>query len=204
MFARRSHVRPKALAPLSVERISPLSYNAIAKPLLAGFGWICGLACATLASVRRVCAPIYQAVRTRSCRGDEGMAAVVNLLVADTAEAAEYYESLLAVTPDSNAANSAILAGDHLRVSLRKGSGASPADTTLKVTSGHARPHPGCRHEKPVHHCRRFAGAGETDRSLRAALDSAVPAVLTLPEAIAGWHREFLSAGWSRRILSLP
>jgi uncharacterized glyoxalase superfamily protein PhnB len=64
------------------------------------------------------------------------MAAVVDLMVADTAKAAEYYESLLAVTPDVGAANSDVLAGDHLRVCLGKGSGASPADTTLQVTSG--------------------------------------------------------------------
>jgi hypothetical protein len=64
------------------------------------------------------------------------MALAVDLTVADPVEAAEYYESLMAVTPEGKPGNSAVLAGDHLRLNLRKGSPASPADTTLKVTSG--------------------------------------------------------------------
>jgi hypothetical protein len=64
------------------------------------------------------------------------MAAVVDLTVADTAEAASYYESLLAVTPEGDVANGATLSGDHMRITLRKGTGGSPADTTLDVTSG--------------------------------------------------------------------
>ena len=64
------------------------------------------------------------------------MASVVDLMVANPAEAAEYYESLMAITPDGKTGNGAALAGDHLRLNLRKGSAAGPADITLKVTPG--------------------------------------------------------------------
>jgi hypothetical protein len=64
------------------------------------------------------------------------MASAVDLMVADPVVAAEYYESLLAVTPEAKPGNNAVLSGDHLRLNLRKGSGSSPADTILKVTSG--------------------------------------------------------------------
>jgi hypothetical protein len=64
------------------------------------------------------------------------MASAVDVMVSDPVEAAEYYESLMAVTPEGKPGNSAVLAGDHLRLNLRKGAPAGPADTTLKVTCG--------------------------------------------------------------------
>jgi uncharacterized glyoxalase superfamily protein PhnB len=63
------------------------------------------------------------------------MASVVDLAVANPAEAAEYYESLLAVTPEGKPGNDISLSGDHLRVNLRKGN-TSPAEITLNVTPG--------------------------------------------------------------------
>lgn len=64
------------------------------------------------------------------------MASVVDLTVADLAEAAEYYESLLAVNPEGKASNGATLVGDHLRVNLRKGAAGKAADITVPVTAG--------------------------------------------------------------------
>ena len=65
------------------------------------------------------------------------MAAVATLTVADVGQAAEYYESLLAVSLEGKVSNSGVtLAGDHVRVNLKQGQGGAAADTTLKVTSG--------------------------------------------------------------------
>jgi hypothetical protein len=61
---------------------------------------------------------------------------VVDLTVAEAAEAARYYESLLAVTPEGSGTNGETLVGDHVRVRLRGGAGAPSADTVLKVTCG--------------------------------------------------------------------
>ena len=65
------------------------------------------------------------------------MAVVAELTVADLAEAAKYYESLLAVTPEGKPSKSGLtLLGDHVRLNLKCGKGAAAADTVLKVTSG--------------------------------------------------------------------
>lgn len=64
------------------------------------------------------------------------MASVVDLAVVDLAVAVEYYESLLAVTPETKGSNSATLVGDHMRLNLRKSPPAAPSDTTLQVTCG--------------------------------------------------------------------
>mgnify|MGYP001371854968 CR=1 FL=1 len=64
------------------------------------------------------------------------MSTVVDLTVADPVEAASYYESLLAVTPDANAGNGTRLAESHVTVRLHRGKGDPLADTTLNVTSG--------------------------------------------------------------------
>ncbi len=63
------------------------------------------------------------------------MASVVDVAVPDFAQAAEYYESLMAVTPDAGAGNVTSLSGDHLRINLRKAA-AKPAQITLQVTAG--------------------------------------------------------------------
>jgi hypothetical protein len=64
------------------------------------------------------------------------MSLLVDLTVPDPAEAASYYESLLAVTPDGIGTNGKTLVGDHVRIRLRGGKGAAPADTVLNVTCG--------------------------------------------------------------------
>lgn len=64
------------------------------------------------------------------------MSLPVELTVPDPAEAASYYESLLAVTPDGKSTNGKTLVGDHVRIRLRAGRGAAPADTVLDVTCG--------------------------------------------------------------------
>ncbi len=64
------------------------------------------------------------------------MSLVVDLTVVEPAEAARYYESLLAVTLDGSGTNGRTLVGDHVRVRLHGGTGAPSAETVLKVTCG--------------------------------------------------------------------
>ncbi len=63
------------------------------------------------------------------------MASAVDVAVPDFAEAAEYYESLMAVDPDAAPGKGTSLAADHLRINLRK-AGPKHADIALKVTPG--------------------------------------------------------------------
>ena len=64
------------------------------------------------------------------------MSSVVDLTVPEPVEAARYYESLLAVTPDGSDTNGKALVGDHVRIRLRSGTGGSSADMALTVTCG--------------------------------------------------------------------
>lgn len=64
------------------------------------------------------------------------MAAVVELKVQDLAQAGEYYESLLAVNPQSSTGDAMTLVGDHVQLRLSETAGSPAADSTLAVTSG--------------------------------------------------------------------
>lgn len=67
------------------------------------------------------------------------MSSVVTVKVDDLAKAAEYYESLLAVTPVAGGCSCCCsagkLVGDHMQINLTAGKVESAA-TTLNVTSG--------------------------------------------------------------------
>lgn len=64
------------------------------------------------------------------------MPAVVDVPVDNPQEAAQYYESLMAVTPAATSPGAATLVGDHLTLKLTKAAGAAPGQTTLQVTPG--------------------------------------------------------------------
>jgi hypothetical protein len=64
------------------------------------------------------------------------MPTIADLTVVEPAEAARYYESLLAVTPDGRSTNVVTLVGDHVTVRLRDGTPGPSADTALNVTCG--------------------------------------------------------------------
>lgn len=64
------------------------------------------------------------------------MAPVVELKVQDLAQAAQYYEGLLAVSPQGQANGTVTLVGDHVTLKLSAAAPASAADISLRVTCG--------------------------------------------------------------------